>query len=411
MDYQYIDNIMKINTIYNCIVLLYLHAFCLLLCFQIEDIFLVELNMGLGMFYNSSYWDLFLRMLFLSPFIGYYFFKNQEDTESNDFDRPFGIILTMILLLVVLIQLVSCGKDIISFEVPLLPGMLCCGVNFLSIGLYFFWIYSQKKFVTTKKIKLFRICNIGLILLSLLYSCTVANYYTPYKLLELHHNDKMLIQVIDRIQNKDKVFNNINEFINELNNKKEINKVKKLVESKRLIYQKIDENKYKLSWKTHLTKQEFINITRWNSKWHGSVAPSLYEKDNKIVTVKKQKPGENDIPDEIPEEVKNVIQAVDQLNNKTQDSNIKKEKVNTTQINNEKENPNNNIKEKTILETKKTGKTSDNKANNNTIEDEKSLESEKKAEKQNEANNKENNENINENDKKNTSDTQNSGVK
>lgn len=353
---------MKLNTIYNCIVLLYLHAFCLLLCFQIEDTFFVELNMGLGIFfYNNSYWDLFLRMLFLSPFIGYYFFKKQEDAESNDFDSIFGVILSIALLLIVFVQLMSCGKDIISFEIPLFPGILCCGVNFLAIGLYYLWNYSQKKFVTTNKVKLFRICNISFLLFSLLYSCILANYYTPYKLLALHHKDKILIQVMDRIRNKEKVFNNIDEFINELSDKKEINNVNQLVQSKHLMYQKIDENKYKLSWKTHLTKQEFLDITGWNNRWHGYTTPSLYEKDNRIVTVEKQKLGDK----EMPEELKKVIQAVDKItdtidkvtkidgnnvksnsdvkkqNNETQNSNIKQE-------DNKKLDDNNKVKEYTI---------------------------------------------------------------
>lgn len=396
---------MKINTIYNCIVLLYLHAFCLLLCFQIEDNFFVELNMGLGaFFYNNSYWDLFLRMLFLSPFIGYYFFKKQEDAESNEFDSVFGVILSIALLLIVFVQLMSCGKDVISFEVPLFPGILCCGVNFLAIGLYYFWNYSQKKFVTTKKVKLFRICNISILLFSLLYSYTVANYYTPYKLLELHHKDKMLIQVMDNIKNKDKVFNNIDEFIDELSDKKEISKVKKLVDSKHLIYQKIDKNKYKLSWKTHLTKQEFLDITRWNNRWHGRNTPSLYEKDNRIVTVKKQKQGENDLPDEIPEEVKNVIQAVDQLNSKTQDSNIKKEKVNTTKTTTEKENINNNKKEKTVLETK-------NEENNNISDEKINLELENEAKQNKNSNIKQNTKSANKSDKENISNEQTGDVK
>ncbi|MBR1944526.1 MAG: hypothetical protein IJ848_03610 [Alphaproteobacteria bacterium] len=279
-------------------------------------------------------------MLFLSPFIGYYFFKKQEDAESNGFDDTFGIILSIMLILTVLSQLISCGSNILSFEIPLTPGLLCCGVNFLAIGLYYLWRYAQQKFVTTEHVKLFRICNIVFLLISIIYSFIVSNHYTPFKLLQLHHNDKLIISTMDEIKNKNKIYNNIDEFINEIDNKRKQNNIKNLVKNKHLMYEKIDDNSCKLAWKTHLTKEEFKNITRW----HYSYSPSLYEKDNKIINIKEEKIGDK----EMPEELKKIIQNNEKIAKKL-------DTENTSSNNNSNQDKKNEIQESVnILKTDNT---------------------------------------------------------
>lgn len=281
---------MKINTIYNCIVLFYLHAFCLLLCFQIEDIFSVELNMN-NLFSSNSYWELFLRMFYLSPFIIYYFFKKKEDTESTNFDKVFGLISGIMLLAIVIGQLLSCGNNVISFDLPLIPGILCGGVNILALGSYYLWIYNQQKFSTNEKPNLVRICNIFVIIVTLSYGLILANTYNPFKTMQALSNDNKLSQAINKIENLDKVYNNIDEIINTIDDKKFKNNVTKFVNDKHLSYNKINENKYKISWKTYLNKQKNESIKRSNIY----VSDDLYKNSEKTIDItnKQEKGSEN----------------------------------------------------------------------------------------------------------------------
>ena len=273
---------MRINTIYNCIVLLYLQAFCLLLCFQIEDAFSVELNMLNIFMIGNSYWELFLRMFYLSPFIIYYFFKKKEDTESTSFDKVFGLILGIMLLAIVIGQLLSCGNNIISFNLPLIPGILCVGVNILSLALYYLWIYNQQKFPTNEKPNLVRICNILFVTVTLSYGLILANTYNPFKTMQALSNDFKLFHSINRISNLDKVYNNIDDIINTIDDKKLKRDIEKFTKDKHLSCKKIDENKYKVSWKTYLNKQEKESIKRSNI----NVSDDLYNNNEKTINIK-----------------------------------------------------------------------------------------------------------------------------
>ena len=279
---------MRINTIYNCIVLFFLHAFCLLLCFQIEDIFDVDLNMGLSIICSYSYWELFLEMLYLSPFIIYYFFKKKEDTESTNFDKVFELIFSITLLIIVISQLVSCSKRIILFDLPLTPGLLCIGVNILALGLYYLWMYIQKKFITIEKVNLVRIYSSSIVLSTLLYSGIVTSLNTPFTKLVLLHGDEKLNKVINTISSLDKVYDNIDDVINTISDKKLKKHMTKIVKNKELNYEKIDKNKYKISWKTNLTKQQKDNIKRSIVY----IPNEIYETNEKIIDVVKNSSNE-----------------------------------------------------------------------------------------------------------------------
>ena len=281
---------MKINTIYNCIVLFFLHAFCLLLCFQIEDFYSVDLSMA-TIFGGSTYWELFLRMLYLSPFIMYYFFKKREDTESTNFDKVFGLIFGIILLVIVMSQLIYCSYRIIKFELPLNPGLLCVGVNILSLILYYLWNYNQQNFLTSERTNLVKICNLFLVITMLIYGFIVSNTYTPFKYLQLLHNDQQLDNVIYKIENLDKVYNNINEVIETFSNKKQKKNAIKFSENKHLIYKKINKNQYKISWKTHLNKKQKDNIVRSGMY----VSDNLYDKNEKIIDIEERDKKKNKI--------------------------------------------------------------------------------------------------------------------
>ncbi len=277
---------MRINSIYNCIVLFYLHAFCLMLCFRIEDIYSVELNMGASfLHFNMDYLELLLEMVWFSPFIMYYFFKKQEDTESNSFDKICGLIMSITLLLVVTSQLSSCIKKLLSFDLPVTPGILCIGVNLLALALYYLWLYNQQKFPTNENPKLVRICTVSCVLIQLIYSLVVTINYAPLSKLHLLRNDQSLSWCINRIQNlnSDKV-NNIDDIIKEINEKKYKKDIKQFIEDKHLIYEKINDNKYKLSWKQYLTKEEKNKMNRCNVY----IDNEFYNKNEEIVEIKKE---------------------------------------------------------------------------------------------------------------------------
>lgn len=274
---------MRINTIYNCIVLFFLYDLCLLLCFQIEDIFDVALKMGTDVFFKNSYsyWELFLEMLYLSPFIIYYFFKKKEDTESTNFDKVFELIFSIILLVIVLSQLLSCSKRIISFDLPLTPGLLCVGVNILALLLYYLWMYNQKTFATRENASSVRIYGGSIVFSALLYSGIVTNINTPFTELTKLHEDEKLNQVISKMRNLDKVYDNTNDIINTIKDKKLQKYAAKIIKNKGLIYEKIDKNKYKISWKTNLTKQQKDSIKRP----YIYVSDELYETNEKIIDI------------------------------------------------------------------------------------------------------------------------------
>ena len=277
---------MKINTIYNSIVLFYLHAFCLLLCFQIEDCYDVKLQMGLWVFsHTSAYWDLLLEMLYLSPFILYYFFKKQEDTESNNFDQIFRLILSISLLCIVIAQLTNCWSNILYSDLPLKPGLLCIGVNILALALYYLWIYTQQKFPTTEKVKLIRICTIACVLIQLIYGFVITKTYAPFERMRLLDNEQSLCWCVNKIQsfNCDRV-NSIDYIIDKIPDKKHKKNIKQFIKDKRLIYEKINDNKYKISWKQYLSKEEKDRITR--NKIY--IDNEFYDKNEKIIEIKKE---------------------------------------------------------------------------------------------------------------------------
>lgn len=275
---------MRINTIYNFIVLLFLYDLCLLLCFQIEDIFDVELKMGTSFFGTfNSYWELFLEMLYLSPFIIYYFFKKKEDTESTSFDKVFELIFSIILLVIVIIQLVSCSKRIILFDLHLTPGLLCVGVNILALGLYYLWMYIQKKIITIENVNSIRIYSTSIVFSALVYSGIVTTINAPYTELVKIHKDERLNIIINKITSLDKVYDNINEAINEAIKDKKLQKyATKIAKNKEISYEKINKNKCKISWKTNLTKQQRNDIKRV----HIYVSYELYETNEKIIDIK-----------------------------------------------------------------------------------------------------------------------------
>ena len=255
----------------------------MLLCCQIEDIFDVELKMGATYFVGnfSSYLGSFVEMLYLSPFIIYYFFKQKEDTESTSFDKVFELIFSIILLIVVISQLVSCSNRIIVFDLPLTPGLLCIGVNILALGLYYLWIYNQKKFATRENVNLVRICNGVIVFSALLYSGVVTTVNTPFTKLVKLHEDEKLNKIINTIGSLDKVYNNIDDVINTINDKKLQKYATIIVKDKKLSYKKIDNNKYKISWKTSLNKKQKDDIKRP----YIYIPNELYETNEKIIDI------------------------------------------------------------------------------------------------------------------------------
>lgn len=245
---------MRLKVIYNVAFLIFLYALCSILCFSIQDKFDCELQMCI-VFPNC--WHAIFTMIFIAPILLFLTYKKDiNDGEQRKWEEVIYHILMIILMLIVLSQVVGICYRFVAGLLDFVPCILCIGVNILAGICAYLWsnINNKRKLgITTFSI------------VSILVGSILTQNYCPVSLLRKVQQSIELNSAIDSLNN----MHYCSEFTPPTTAEDAINKVKynqqlvrKYIKNKRLVYEKIDDTHYKISWIPYINKTEMEEMQK-----------------------------------------------------------------------------------------------------------------------------------------------------